>query len=388
MNDIFFGSRSTSTGPQGIEVRSTADLGLSLGSAVVTNNSTWAAINPDIDDTSIGSSATFRIYGFNGTGTPSLSSANWRIDDLTLQGVTDNNSPASGSGTLGINTAGTTTYSGLITVNHEATLTAATGGTANFTNVISGDGSITKTGQGTVNLSGVNTYTGEIFVNGGVLEISGSGSINSTSGITVRPGGSFIYNSSTALTMAPTLVGGPSNKARFSGSGTISAPMTLNSIDQVLSPGNSPGIQDFGVSQTWESFTYDWELNDWIDSVVGTSIDQIQITGGLTLSGTSYALNILSLDALNAAGFVGAGDGNTFTETSNSWTILTTTTGISGFDANTWTLNTSGFQDAFTGTWSLSQSGNNLLLNYAAIPEPKAALLSLIGILLLFRRRR
>ena len=260
----------------------------------------------------------------------------------------------------------------------------------NSTGTFGGGIGLTKLGTGRLVLDKTNTYTGATNITSGTLEISGSGSINSTSAINVAGGASFIYNSSTALTVAPTLNGTEGNRASFSGSGTISAPMTLNSLDSVLAPGNSPGIQVFGVSQIWESFTYEWELNDWANQVPGTggNIDQIQITGGLTLSGTSYALNIFSLDALNAAGLVGANGGNLFTETSKSWTILTTTTGISGFNASTWTLDTAGFLDEEAGSWSLASTGNDLVLSYTVIPEPKAALLGGLGILLLFRRRR
>ncbi|MEY3394702.1 MAG: hypothetical protein RL346_938 [Verrucomicrobiota bacterium] len=256
---------------------------------------------------------------------------------------------------------------------------------------------IYKSGNGTLVLSNANTYNGATNINNGIFAVSGAGSINSTSAINVAAGAKFVYNSATALTVAPVLNGtgtGPGERAVLGGgdatgtNGRINASLTLDSIGDVLAPGNSPGIQTFDVSQNWQSFTYEWELNDWVDSVVGTDIDQIRITGGLTLSGTSYALSIFSLDALNAAGLVGANGGNLFTETSKSWTILTTTTGISGFNASTWTLDTAGFQDAETGNWSLASTGNDLVLSYTVIPEPKAALISGLGILFLFRRRR
>ena len=310
--------------------------------------------------------------------------------------------------TFGGNAAEASTFAGNIILgsNSQATkginVTAASGGSVTFSGVISNPTgqdtaeqntaaagtAITKVGLGTVSFTNTNTYTGATNITAGTLEISGAGSINSTTAINVAAGASFIYNSSTALTVAPTLQGSGGSRASFSGSGTVNAAMTLNSLDSVLAPGNSPGIQAFGIGQTWESFTYEWELNDWTDQVAGTNIDQIQIAGGLTLSGTLYALSIFSLDALNAAGLVGANGGNLFAETSNSWTILTTTGGISGFDASNWALDTSGFQDSETGTWSLASTGNDLVLSYTVIPEPSTALLAALGVLALLRRRR
>ena len=61
-------------------------------------------------------------------------------------------------------------------------------------------------------------------------------------------------------------------------------------------------------------------------------------------------------------------------------------------------INTAGFQNAMTaagylaGSWSVSQSGKSLMLNYTgatAIPEPNSASLVLLGLgLAYFQRRR
>jgi autotransporter-associated beta strand protein len=245
--------------------------------------------------------------------------------------------------------------------------------------VVSGAGfGVTKTGTGVMRMSGVNTYTGATAVNAGKLEVAGSGDINSTSGITVAAGGSLFYNSSVALTDAPTLNGSGGSRAQLGGSGTINAAVTLNSLDDVLAPGNSPGILTFSTSQTWNSYTYEWEVNNWTGTTAGTDFDQIGITGALDLSGSSYVLDILSLTSGNVAGNV-----PNFSETNRSWTILTTTGGITGFSAGNWSLNTTGFTNSTTGSWSISKALNNndLQLNYTVIvPEPSAVLLGGIGL--------
>ena len=133
------------------------------------------------------------------------------------------------------------------------------------------------------------------------------------------------------------------------------------------------------------SYSYDWELNDWGASVPGTNIDLIQIsngsnTGTLTLTGSAYQLNVLSLTSGNVTGPV-----NAFTDTSNSWTILSTEAGISGFDALEWTIDTTDFaaqNPSATGTWSLSlaNGGNDLLLSYVVVPEPATLALAAFGL--------
>ena len=245
--------------------------------------------------------------------------------------------------------------------------------------VVSGTGfGVTKTGAGVMRMSGVNTYTGTTAVNAGKLEVAGSGDINSTIAITVAAGGSLFYNSSVALTDAPTLNGSGGTKAILGGSGTINAAVTLNSLDDVLAPGNSPGTLTFGQTQTWDSYTYQWEVNNWTGTTAGTDFDQIGITGSLDLSGSSYVLDILSLTSGNVAGNV-----PNFSETADrSWKILTTTAGITGFSAGNWSLNTTGFTNPTTGSWSISKDGNDLKLNYSVIvvPEPSTLLLGGIGL--------
>lgn len=245
-----------------------------------------------------------------------------------------------------------------------------------------------KTGGGTMTLSAVNRYTGATTISTGTLDIIGAGSINSTTAISVAAGAQLIYNSSTALTVTPVLNGaGTSSRAVLGGTGPINAAVTLNNLGDTLAPGNSPGIQTFTPAQTWSSFSYDWELNNFITQVPGTNHDQLSLDSTLELNGGvgAYQLNVLGLTAGNLTGAV-----PDFTEANQQWTILTSVGAITGFDAANWTIDTSGFSNntPFGGNFTLTSDTNNVFLNYNAIPEPSAALLVGLGSLALLRRRR
>jgi len=305
----------------------------------------------------------------------------------------------SGGGTLAFSTGiNTPTLGGLtsatnLTMASNVTalaLNPGTGVTATYSSIL---GSATpgmtleKKGAGTQVLSGANTYTGATNVSAGTLAINGSGSINASSGVTVAAGAKLIYNSSTALTSALSLSGaGTSSRAILGGTGTINTSMTLDNLGDTLAPGNSPGIQTFTPAQTWSSFSYDWEVNNFTGTTAGGDFDQIGLSGTLNLSGGSgsYILNILSLTALNAGGNV-----PNFSEINRSWTILSTISGITGFNAANWSINTTNFTNTNTGAWAIAQSGNDLVLSYTAVPEPNVTmLLGSMGLLALLRRWR
>ena len=98
---------------------------------------------------------------------------------------------------------------------------------------------------------------------------------------------------------------GIGSRAVLGGTGPINAAVTLDNLGDVLSPGNSPGIQTYTAAQSWSSFSYDWEVNDFTGTTAGSDFDQIDITGTLNLTGGSgsYILNVLGLTAGNVAGW-------------------------------------------------------------------------------------
>jgi autotransporter-associated beta strand protein len=267
------------------------------------------------------------------------------------------------SGTFALNETGAGNFKAEVTGTQELRLTG----------IISGAGGIEKTGAGSgaLRLTAANTYSGPTTVSFGTLTLGANASIANSSIISVASGATFDVSA---------VAGGFSlgSAQTLGGSGTVTGAVSLTSTGSILSPGASPGILSFDTNQAWNAFSYEWEVNDWTGTTAGTAFDQIAITGSLDLSsGTAYQLDLLSLDAGNASGQV-----PNFAETARSWTILTTTTGITGFSDSLWTIGTSGFSSSptATGTFSLAtgNGGQDLVLTYVPVPEPAAV--GLLGV--------
>jgi len=156
----------------------------------------------------------------------------------------------------------------------------------------------------------------------------------------------------------------------------------------VLSPGNSPGTLSSG-SETWASGgSYLWEINrlfaDGGSQGSDPGWDFADITGALEItanSGNRFNITIDSLGALTS-----------WDNTQNYTFNIATASTITGFDASDFLLDTSAFDDQHSlggGAFSITQSGNNIQLNFTAIPEPSSACIGIaLGALALLRRRR
>lgn len=303
------------------------------------------------------------------------------------------NGPSSGTLNVGdggsagvVNAAEVNGRSGSATLNfnhsdedYHFTKDGTSGGTAVQ---ITGTTVVNHSGPGTTTIAGNNNYSGGTTIEDGTLKLgtatsAGSGTILIDGG-TLNLGGQDIANDISFGASGGTLAG----------SGTINTSVSLTSTDQVLAPGDSPGVTVYNANQTWESFSYLWELNDWTGTVAGTNFDQIDIAGSLDLTGSESGDYILDLTSLTLAD--DPGDVANFTEIDQSWIIITASSGITGFDEDYWTFNTSNFTSdpVALGTFSLAQDGNNLVLSYTAIPEPTTGALLLAGLGYMALRRR
>ena len=101
--------------------------------------------------------------------------------------ITVNNQASPAEKTLGgLNTSGTSTFQGAVTLNWQVNLSAGTGGTVVFAGPISGASqNVVVNGYqlplaGTIILSATNTYSGNTYIAGGTLQINATGSVSNS----------------------------------------------------------------------------------------------------------------------------------------------------------------------------------------------------------------
>lgn len=252
---------------------------------------------------------------------------------------------AGGNGTLQLGNGGTTG-----SVVGDISLGGGIFGTAHLivnrsdaltlSGIISGPGTVTQAGTGTLLLDGENTYTGATYVNAGTLVVNGS---LADSSVEVQSG------------------------AALGGIGTFGGLVTIGS-GATLAPGNSPGTITFTEGLTLAGgATFDFEL--------GSLSDLIWITGG-TLTGPSDGVVTLNI---SDSGDFAAG----------TYLLLNFEPGVI---LNSFDLTDFDFGDTTAGyDYSLDFSGNALRLTaLAPIPEPStyAALAGLAALGLVIHRRR
>lgn len=307
-----------------------------------------------------------------------------------------------GGGTLAANGTGAVVFTGNVTaaVGGNKTLTLAGTNTGNNTvsGVISDPGSgfttaVAKTGTGTWQITGTNTYSGGTTVSGGILYTNSAAGLG-TGAITLN-GGILQVASGVTLPNALSFGGGGGT---IRGNGTYAGAVSVGS-NVVLSPGDSPGTLTFTGALNWApGGAYTVDLLNATGATPGTTHDTLVVTGAgsFTVSATSgspFTLNLISLSSALVAGNIAD-----FTNTGTySWQIASSVNPITGFNANAFAINTSGFTNPVgLGTFnvSLGGSGGNtaILLNFTPIPEPSTWALLLAGAALVgfleYRRRR
>lgn len=269
--------------------------------------------------------------------------------------------------------AGTNTYSGLTTIE-SGTLRIGGGGTTGvlpgdvvndasllfdrsnnltYGGRISGSGSVRKNGAGRLVLSGSSSYSGMTTVGSGTLEVNGI--LAGTSLIQVLAG------------------------STLSGTGTIAGPATISGT-------HSPGAASRGTQTFNDGIVYlagsavNWELAANTDTDTA-AFDRVVVTASSLVFTGSTALNMV----FNAAGSTVRWS-DSFWDVDRSWTIYDLPAGASTPSLGNLVVGGSLLDSqgqslsAERGSFSLGQVDGNVVLTFAAVPEPSAIALAAVGV--------
>ncbi len=279
----------------------------------------------------------------NGSGTLILAGTNTFSGKTLIGGGTlalasplalqDSTLDTSGGGALSFGTLTTATLGGLTGPRTLSIINSSSGAVAlgvgnnststSYAGALTGPGSLTKVGSGTLLLTGNNNYSGTTAINQGELQVNGS----LASAVTVNSGGTL------------------------GGTGSLSS-VTVNAGGH-LAPGDAPGQLTLSGSLTLLSgAVMDYELDTPLDS------DEVYMPNGL------LSLNGQQFSDFNFTPLAGFAPG--------SYTLIDAGSISGGLGANT-----SGTIDGLPA--NLAMQGNNLVLN--VVPEPGTLALLAFGVL-------
>ena len=183
-------------------------------------------------------------------------------------------------------------------------------------------GGLVKTGAGVLTMTQPSSFTGPLTVEAG----------------------SLLVNSTLAETAATVAAG-----ATFGGSFNTAGSVVVNGT---LAPGSGVGSAQGSSSLTLGGgATYEAQIVDW-DGAAGTGYDTVDFA---IVSTSAASGNVLTI-RVDATGLVN------FTESARDFVIATADAPPSGFEADNWAVDATGFPG--TGTWSLAADGNSLVLSY------------------------
>ena len=219
-------------------------------------------------------------------------------------------------GTLTIADGGVVNSPGATSIGAGSTLNLGTGGlagaintpaivnegqiAANFTDTltlaaaISGAGTLSKAGPGTLILTGASTYTGATTIDGGTLIVNGS---IANSPVMVNPG------------------------ATLAGTGTV-GPTTINS-GGIFAPGNSPGTMTVAGNLAFQSGAL------YVVQIDPSTASRANVSGSATLAGTVQAVFAPGIYLSRRYTILSAAGGR-----SGAFNALTTTNLPAGFSAS------------------------------------------------------
>lgn len=299
-------------------------------------------LDEDFDVSKIGTAAQYRNFGIyekTGSSTWTLLGATseitpWTLFDGTLSVSSDDNLGAA-AGSLTFN-GGALRNTAAFSSVRDITLGAPGGmietlAELTLTGVISGPGTLTKTGASTLTLSGTNSYNGETLIQAGALALAGTGSLSNSSRVVAN--GTFDISAVTAA---------GADVQRLAGSGAV------NLGDKTLTLTNA---------------------NDLFSGIISGTGGLTVLGGTETLSGANNYSGTTSVEG----GTLRAGAANTFSAASAHNVLVGGTLDLGGLDQTIGALDNAGVVrlggsvpgTALTVTGNYVGSGGTVHLNTA-----------------------
>jgi autotransporter-associated beta strand protein len=318
-NSITVNTNYTFTGTGSIG--GAASLTLSNGTLTVLTTNSYTG--PTILDGGILSTPSIAI-----SGSPSgIGAATSDPGNLILNGAT-----------LSYSGATTSTDHGITLTNAGGTIGVTGGAALTISGSLTGNGVLTKVGNGTLILPNANSYTGSTAIDGGVLQINNAAAVSS--GTISFSNASLAFNPGGALTVGNNLgfAAGTTNMIIVTGGGATS-----------ISSGTWSGSGLLIVSNTYNPFT----VNGVLDGFSGTILLA-------TPNGSAFRFNSgggnSSFGSLNATFNLGTGTASMFTR--NAGTI-----NLGALEGGSGTFLTGQSADTGTTVWSIGN--NNLSTTFA-----------------------
>lgn len=268
---------------------------------------------------------------------------------------------------------------------------------------INGAGSLTKTGVGTLSLSGTvdNAYTGGTIVKAGTLSVQrtgllGTGTVSvQGTGAGAANMGTLLVSGSTTLTNALVLAGGQVQRTVNAGEAYTFG--TAGGVHSDFSGGIDTGVALLQSQNAITTTTISYAFSE--NAPLGVLNDSVRVSDVFSLDnmepGTMFTLQ-LSLADIESGNYLGWYDTST-----NSWTNAVLgnsnagTVGLSGFQGDRaynagtdFVLGHWGYDSANNTVWAVIDHNSEFIV--AAVPEPGTVVMVGLGLagVLLGRRRR
>ncbi|MBB5030452.1 autotransporter-associated beta strand repeat-containing protein [Prosthecobacter vanneervenii] len=341
----------------------TANGNLNVTGGTLASGSSTSTITGSVNYTSASSST----FGGVIAGSGKTLTMNNASSTLTLSGSnTYTGATTISAGTLQIGGGGTTgalstssaiTNNAALAFNRSNTVTQGT----DFASAISGSGSVTQAGSGSLILSGANTYTGATTVSAGVVNIQNAAALGTVAGGTSVSSGAAlqiqggIVVGAEALTLNGTGVSNDGALRTISGTNTYGGLVTLGSSTRINSDaGSTLYLTNTGtITGSGFGLTAGGAGNTTIAGIIGTGTGtltkdgagDLYLTGANTYTGTTTI----------SGGRLVIGSGSTTGSLSTSSAIVNNAT-LAFWRSNTLTQGAD-FASVISGSGAVSQAG-------------------------------